>query len=128
MQEFFIIQGSVNPVLEMELIKDGRYDFHKSLMNDVLQDSVITFSMKDEETGILKISNAKANLIVASDAGCEDKYILQYKWSERDVRHKGHYNGWFNIQFNGNLTSDGIEYPRGNLIVPIEEKLRVIIK
>jgi hypothetical protein len=67
-------------------------------------------------------------LIVASDAGCEEKYILQYKWTERDVRHKGHYNGWFNIKFNGNLTSDGIEYPQGNLIVPIEEKLRIIIK
>jgi hypothetical protein len=128
MQEFFIIQGSVNPVLEMELIKDGRYDFHKSLINDALQDSTITFSMKNEETGILKISNAKANLVVAADDGCEEKYILQYKWIERDVRDKGYYTGWFNIKFNGNISSDGVEYPQGNLIVPIEERLRIVIK
>ena len=128
MQEFFIIQGSTNPVLEMELIKDGRYDFHKSMLNDVLQDSVITFSMKNEETGILKISNAKANLVTAVDSGCEEKFILQYKWTERDVKTKGYYIGWFNIKFNGNITSDGIEFPQGNLIVPIEEKLRIVIK
>ena len=50
MQEFFILKGSLNPVLEMELINDGRYDFQKSLLNDALQDSVVTFNMKDEET------------------------------------------------------------------------------
>ena len=62
MQEFFIKKGSVNPSLEMELINDGRYDFHKSLINEALQDSVITFSMVDEETGILKISKASAKM------------------------------------------------------------------
>ena len=128
MQEFFIIKGSVNPVLEMELINDGRYDFQKSLINDAIQDSIVTFSMKDEETGILKISKAKANIILVNNEGCEEKYILQYKWKERDVKSQGVFIGWFEINFNGNLTSDGIEYPKGNLIVPIEEELRITIK
>lgn len=128
MQEFFIIKGSVNPVLEMELINDGRYDFQKSLINDAIQDSIVTFSMKDEETGILKISKAKANIILANNEGCEEKYILQYKWKERDVKSQGVFIGWFEINFNGNLTSDGVEYPKGNLIVPIEEELRITIK
>lgn len=128
MQEFFIIKGSVNPVLEMELISDGRYDFQKSLINDALQDSVVTFNMKDEETGILKIANAKANIVLADEESCQERYILQYKWKERDVKNSGVFRGWFNISFNGNLTSDGIDYPKGNLIVPIEEGLRIIIK
>ena len=95
MQEFYIRQYSVNPVLEMELINDGRYDFQKSLINDALQDSVVTFSMKDEETGLLKVAKAKANIVLANDGGCDEKYILQYKWTEKDVAKKGVFNGWF---------------------------------
>ena len=128
MQEFFIMKGSVNPVLEMELINDGRHDFQKSLLNDALQDSVVTFNMKSEETGILKISQANANIVLANEDSCQERYILQYKWKERDVKQEGIFYGWFEIKFNGNLTSDGVDYPKGNLIVPIEEDLRIIIK
>ena len=128
MQEFFIMKGSVNPVLEMELINDGRYDFQKSLLNDALQDSVVTFNMKSEETGILKISQANANIVLANEDSCHERYILQYKWKDRDVKREGVFYGWFEIKFNGNLTSDGVDYPKGNLIVPIEEDLRIIIK
>ena len=60
MQDFYIVRGSLNPVLEMELIADGRYDFQKSLINDAIQDSIVTFSMIEEETGLLKISKANA--------------------------------------------------------------------
>lgn len=128
MQEFFIIQGSVNPELVLELIKDGRYDFQKTLINDALQDSIVTFSMQDEETGLLKIAKAKADIVRENNAGCEERYLLRYKWKERDVAKAGFYKGWFEIKFNGNLTQDGIEYPTGNLIVPIEEDLRIVIK
>lgn len=128
MQEFYIKKGSINPVIEMELINDGRYDFQKSLINDALQDSVVTFSMKNEETGILKISKAKANIVLTDEDSCQERYILQYKWDKRDTAKEGVYNAWFEINFNGNITSDGIEYPTGNLIVPVEEDLRIIIK
>lgn len=128
MQEFFICKGSVNPVLEMELIQDGRYDFQKSLINEALQDSVVTFSMTDEATGLLKVAKAKANIVLAGEGGCEEKYILQYKWNKKDTSKEGQYKGWFEIIFNGNITSDGIEYPEGNLIAPVEEDLRIIVK
>lgn len=129
MQEFYIRQYSVNPVLEMELINDGRYDFQKSLINEALQDSVVTFSMKDEETGLLKVAKAEANIVLANDETCNEKYILQYKWKERDVAKKGIFNGWFEINFNGDLTNgDGTVYPEGNLIVPVEEELRIFVK
>ena len=73
MQEFFINKGSVLPVLEMELVKDGRYDFHKSLINDALQDSVVTFSMADEETGILKVAKAPADIVMADEDSCQER-------------------------------------------------------
>ena len=126
-QEFFIRKGSVNPVLRMELIKDGRYDFKKSMIDNAIQDSVVKFYMKDAETDLLKVAKADADIVLAQEEGCEEKYILQYKWKERDTKKEGTYEGWFEINFNGNLKEEGVDYPSGKMIVPIQEKLQIVI-
>ena len=125
MMEFIIKKGSVNPVLRMELIKDGRYDFKKSMIDNAVQDSVVKFYMKDVETGLLKVAKADADIVLAQEEGCEEKYILQYKWKERDTKKEGTYEGWFEINFNGNLKEEGVDYPSGKMIVPIQEKLQI---
>ena len=127
MMEFIIKKGSVNPVLRMELIKDGRYDFKKSMIDNAIQDSVVKFYMKDVETGLLKVAKADADIVLAQEEGCEEKYILQYKWKERDTKKEGIYEGWFEIDFNGNLKEEGVDYPSGKMIVPIQEKLQIVI-
>lgn len=127
-QEFFIRKGSVNPVLRMELIKDGRYDFKKSMIDNAIQDSVVKFYMKDVETDLLKVAKADADIVLAQEEGCEEKYILQYKWKERDTKKEGIYEGWFEIDFNGNLKEDGVDYPSGKMRVPIQEDLIIYIK
>ena len=125
--EFIIKKGSVNPVLRMELIKDGRYDFKKAMIDNALQDSVVKFYMKDVETDLLKVAKADADIVLAQEEGCEEKYILQYKWKERDTKKEGIYEGWFEIDFNGNLKEEGVDYPSGKMIVPIQEKLQIVI-
>lgn len=125
--EFIIKKGSVNPVLRMELIKDGRYDFKKSMIDNAIQDSVVKFYMKDVETDLLKVAKADADIVLAQEEGCEEKYILQYKWKERDTKKEGTYEGWFEINFNGNLKEEGVDYPSGKMIVPIQEKLQIVI-
>ena len=127
MMEFIIKKGSVNPVLRMELIKDGRYDFKKSMIDNAIQDSVFKFYMKDVETDLLKVAKADADIVLAQEEGCEEKYILQYKWKERDTKKEGTYEGWFEINFNGNLKEEGVDYPSGKMIVPIQEKLQIVI-
>ena len=128
MQEFFINKGSVNPLLRMELINDGRFDYKKSyIFNHAVQDATVTFSMKNVEDDILKISKAKAEIVTAQDTGCETKYLLQYTWKSRDVKEPGTYKGWFEIKFNGDIYENGVTYPAGNLIVPIEESLLIHI-
>lgn len=127
MMEFIIKKGSVNPVLRMELIKDGRYDFKKSMIDNAIQDSVVKFYMKDVETDLLKVAKADADIVLAQEEGCEEKYILQYKWKERDTKKEGIYEGWFEINFNGNLKEEGVDYPSGKMIVPTQEKLQIII-
>ena len=128
MMEFIIKKGSVNPVLRMELIKDGRYDFKKAMIDNAIQDSVVKFYMKDVETGLLKVAKADADIVLAQEEGCEEKYILQYKWKERDTKKEGIYEGWFEINFNGNLKEEGVDYPSGKMRVPVQEDLIIYVK
>ena len=129
MQEFYIKKGSINPVLRMEIINDGRFDFKKALIQDALQNCDVTFSMKDAETGILKISKAPAAVVDAKMEGCEEKFVLEYQWTERDTRKEGIYEGWFNINFLGDLVSgDGTVFPSGPMVVPIQEDLIIYVR
>ena len=66
-QEFYINSHATLPVLRMELINDGRNDYNK--IYDAIQDADITFSMKDTETGILKVCNAEATVKLAETRG-----------------------------------------------------------
>lgn len=127
MQEFHIRKGSVNPVLRMEVFQDGRYDFKRSLIDDALQDSIVTFTMIDTETGLLKVANAPAEVVPVKTEACEERYAIQYQWSERDVKKEGIFEGWFEIKFNGNIKQKDTDYPKGNLKVPIQEKLMIYI-
>ena len=47
--EFYIRQGSTDPILKMRLIDDGKND--KSSFNDLLESADITFEMSDVKTG-----------------------------------------------------------------------------
>ena len=129
MQEFSVRAGATLPVLRMELIEDGRYDFHKAKINNALQDSDVVFSMKDIETGILKVSKAKAVIKNADTEGCEDKYVVEYDWQTRDTAKPGIYEGWFDINFKGDVVEAGVDYPSaGKLRIPVTEDLLIYIR
>jgi len=129
MIEFFVRQGANYPALRMELIEDGRYDFHKAKINNALQDSDVVFSMKDIETGILKVSKAKAVIKNADTEGCEDKYVVEYDWQTRDTAKPGIYEGWFDIDFKGDVVEAGVDYPSaGKLRIPVTEDLLIYVR
>lgn len=128
MQEFYIKKGSALPVLRMEIFQDGRFDFKRSMIDNALQDSDVTFSMKDRETGILKVSKSPAEIVLAKTDGCEERYIIQYKWKERDTRNEGIYDGWFEINFRGEIIENGIDYPEGLMKVPIQDDLVIYVR
>ena len=109
MQEFNIRAGATLPVLRMELIEDGRYDFHKAK--------------------ILKVSKAKAVIKNADTEGCEDKYVVEYDWQTRDTAKPGIYEGWFDINFKGDVVETGVDYPSaGKLRVPVTEDLLIYVR
>lgn len=125
-QEFYINHGSVLPTLRMEIIHDGRNDFDKFW--EVVQDADIFFSMESTETGILKVSKQPAELVKIKSGGCEERYAIQYKWKERDTKIPGIYKGWFDIKFRGEISQYNVDYPEGNLIMPIGEELIIYVQ
>lgn len=122
---FFINKGATLPTLRMEAINDGRHDFSK--LNLALQAADVYFNMTNIENGIRKIANQKANVIMKEDNGCEDKYIIEYQWKERDTKTPGLYKGEFRIVFNDTVEVDGKTLPIGELIVPISQELHIHI-
>lgn len=122
---FFINKGATLPTLRMKAINDGRHDFSK--LNIALQAADVYFNMINIENGIRKIANQRANVIMKEDDGCEDKYIIEYQWKERDTKTPGLYKGEFRIVFNDTVEVDGKTLPIGELIVPISQELHIHI-
>lgn len=116
--DFHINKNSTLPVLNMELIKDGRYTYKE--FNDKVQNANIYFTMANIETGVKCIGKKLATLTPKDQYnGCEDEdYYLTYQFTSKDTSKPGTYVGNFIIEF-----LDGT----GTLIVPIREELYVHI-
>lgn len=115
---FQINKNSTLPILQLELIKDGRNDYKN--FHEKIQNSTITFSMSDVETGIKKIGKKPALCIVKeADSDCSDEeYYLAYQFSKKETKKCGTFAGQFEIVF-----LDG----SGTLIVPIRSELFIHI-
>ena len=123
--DFYINKDSLLPRLVIEVIEDGRHSYNK--IHDMLQNSEITFTMVNKETGVTKIAKAPAYIKARENGGCVEQYVICYDWKKRDVNESGTYVGTFNIEF-GEIKNDEYEDPKGNLIVPIREDLFITIK
>lgn len=126
-QYFSINKNATLPKLRVELIQDGKTDFHKFYLALQAADSV-TFTMTNIETGIKKIAKAPAEIVYDENSGCEERYLLQYTWKKRDTNESGTFVGHFHIVFNDQVVADGMTFPKGELIVSIEEDLLINIK
>lgn len=125
-QYFTINKNSELPLLRVELIQDGKNDFRKFYIALQAADSV-TFTMTNLETGIKKIAKAPAEIVYDETSGCDERYFLQYTWKKRDTNESGTFIGHFHINFNNQITAEGMTFPKGELIVPIQEQLVILI-
>lgn len=123
---FEICKDATLPLLRMQLNNDGRTEYWKAYL--ALQGANgVTFSMWNKETGIFKIANAPAEIVYDEYSGCEERYILQYKWKKRDTNESGRYIGQFTVNFSDDIVMDGVTFPAGELTVPIAEDLYITI-
>ena len=117
---FTIRQNSTLPILKLVLYRDGRNDYEH--FEELLENSIITFAMKDEKTGIYKISNKEAiikpKLPCANDV--KKEYYIVYEFTSDDTNRPGIYLGEFKIIFIGLDLQ-----PTGELIIPISEQLYI---
>lgn len=124
-QEFYINKNSILPHLRMELINDGRHDFNK--FYEAIQNATVTFTMTNVDNGIIKIANAKADIIPRENNSCVEEFVIVYKWKERDTKQNGVYSGKFKINFSSDIVNGNVNYPNGELIMPIQDELFIYI-
>ena len=116
--EFFIRKNSIEPVLKMQLVKDGRNDFES--FHDKLSNSSIKFSMRNLNDGTYKILNQSGGIVekVKISENSPTEYYIYYRWKKKDVNKVGRYQGMFSIFLHDECTE---------LIVPIREDLFINI-
>ena len=125
-QSFIINKNATLPLLRLELNNDGRSEYWKAYL--ALQGaSGVTFSMWNQETGIYKIANEPAEIVYDEYSGCEERYLIQYKWKERDTNESGRYIGQFKITFSDDIVMEGVTFPKGDLIVPLSDDLVIVV-
>jgi hypothetical protein len=115
--EFFIRQGSSDPILKMRMIDDGKND--KSSFNDLLENASITFEMTDVKGNIPSILNATCYITTRNKKYNQttDEYYITYRFTESQTSEVGKFEGKINISFDNGY----------KLILPVKEKLYINI-
>lgn len=120
-KNFYIKKDSTLPVLKFPLIQQIREKY--DLTEDMLDNVAVTFSMIDIETGIYRIANVAANLVINNDRDIhpdEEKYTLTYKFNLNNTKVAGRFNGEFKIDI---LSPNYC----GKLTFPTESYINIII-
>lgn len=120
--EFFIRQGSSDPILKMRMIDDGKND--KTSFNDLLESADITFEMSDVKTGEPVILNSDCFVTTRTKLYNQttEEYYITHRFTETQTSEIGKFEGKITIQF---LDTD--LNPTTKLILPVKEKLYINI-
>ena len=118
---FFIKKDSTLPELKYPLIQRVREKYD---ISDVMLENVaVTFSMMDADTGLYRIANVPASLVINTDRPDypdEVKYTLVYRFKLKDTKIAGRYLGEFKLDFLG----DG---GCGKITLPTEGQINILI-
>lgn len=112
--EFNIAKNSTLPILKMQVVKDGSASINN--FTEIIEDSLIYFSMKNTLDGSQKILNKKGGFVEKTFVGpnAQTEYYVYYKFSKFDTKIPGRYEGEF-VFIN----------EKGNYILPLRESLYI---
>ena len=112
--EFNIYKNSNLPILKMQIVKDGETSI--SDFNQIIENSLIYFSMKNLSDGSQKILNKKGGFVEKTfiEPNADTEYYVYYKFSKFDTKIPGRYVGEFVFT---NET--------GNYVLPLRENLYI---
>jgi hypothetical protein len=93
--EFFIKKNATLPVLKINVIKDGRSDYDRSMR--YLEDTDIFFSMIDVDTQIPRITSRPAGIMKKEplEPNYVDEYYVYYQFTPFDTKKVARYKGQF---------------------------------
>jgi len=93
--EFFIRKNATLPVLKINVIKDGRNDYNRSMR--FLEGTDVFFSMVDITTDVPRIVSRPAGFMKKEpvDLITEDQYYVYYQFTPFDTKKVGRYKGQF---------------------------------
>jgi hypothetical protein len=114
--EFFINKNNTLPILKMQLVKDGINSI--SGATQIIEESIIYFSMKNVEDGSQKILNKKGGFVekIFIEPNASTEYYVYYKFSGWDTKIPGRYEAEFLFK-----------HENGDYILPFREKLYINI-
>lgn len=111
------------PFLVMRQRYNQELDY--DILNNMLSNCAVTFSMVSEDTGVYKILNKPAEIVTRTKPYKDEyplEYLLLYRWKKSDTNKVGLYRGEFRIDFLGQ------EYCDLSLTVPIEQTLYINVR
>lgn len=109
--EFFIRKNSTLPKLMVEFINESRVGYHQT--NQDLLGATITFSMIDEETGLIRYANLPATIELNTSTG---GYTLVYQFTKKTSSKTGRFYGEFTVS-----NSQGVS------VLPVRDVLNINI-
>jgi len=102
LNDFFIKKDSTLPELKYPLTQKVREQY--DLTDDMLENVAVTFSMMDANTGLYRIANVAANLVISNERAeypDELQYTLMYKFKLPQTAKAGRFLGEFKVDFLG---------------------------
>lgn len=124
LNNFFIKKDSTLPELKYPLTQFLLQQYN--ITADMFENVAVTFSMIDADTGLYRIANVPANLVVNNDRPdypAELQYTLMYKFKLSQTAKAGRYYGEFKIDF----ISSGNDGGCGKLTLPTDAQINIII-
>lgn len=117
---FFIKKDSTLPELKYPLIQQLREQY--DITDDMLENVAVTFSMIEADSGLYRIANVAASLVICNDREKypdEEKYTLVYRFKLPQTSKAGRYYGEFKLDFLGEHC--------GKITLPTDGHINIII-
>jgi len=117
---FFIKKDSTLPELKYPLTQHTMEQY--DITPDLLENVAVTFSMIDADTGLYRIANVPANMVInraRPQFPDELEYTLTYRFKLSQTSKTGRYLGEFKLDFMGQGC--------GKLTLPVDSQVNIII-
>jgi hypothetical protein len=122
LNNFYIKKNSSSPELKFPLTQHIREKY--DISDNMLENVGITFSMIDADTGLYRIANVPASLVINNNRPeypDETKYTLVYKFKLNDTKKVGRFLGEFVVDFLN------LEAGCGKINLPVNGYINIII-